>query len=317
MDVDPVPGGDAGSCPAGPGRGTVPGALRAADAAARMAVRSHPVVPAAILSGLAVRSVEIAALVNRGRYADLDRPLIGALADGLERDLGRARRYGLARNLQLGSAVSHRRISARVLGQPRRGWSTTPARSLAFGFGAAVHLARELVEAIDGILADHLDRRLTFSRDEDLELALQLAGNVGSGLSRAHVLVEGLGERPLPGQVRSAGRAISRALGQVAERARTMDRVCVQGLAARLGITTTDGLAEALTGGALDDFTSADLTRASLVQADLTGVRWSLAGTLWPPGTDIKALLARSEIHPGDVLVLRHRGTMWQPSWWT
>jgi Pentapeptide repeats (8 copies) len=172
-----------------------------------MAVRSHPVVPAAILSGLAVRSIEIAALANLGRYGDLNRPLIRALADGLERDLGRARRYG------------------------------------------------------------------------------------------------------------STGRIISRALGQAAERARTMDRICAQGLAARLGIATTDGLAQALTDGALDDFTSADLTCANLAQADLTGVRWSLTGTAWPPGTDIEALLARSEIHPGDVLVLRHRGTMWQPTW--
>jgi hypothetical protein len=315
VDVDPVPGGDAGSCPAGPGRDTVPSALCAADAAARMAVRSHPVVPAAILSGLAVRSVEIAALVNVGRYGDLNRPLIRALADGLERDLGRARRYAVARHLRLGSAVSHRRVSARVLGQSPRGWSSTPAQSVACGFAVAAHLAGELVEAIDGILADHLDRRLTFSRDEDLEMALELAGNVGSTLSRARALAEGLGERPLPGQVRRTGRTISRALGPAAERVRTMDRVCVQGLAARLGITTTDGLAQALTDGALDDFTSADLTRASLAPADLTGVRWSLTGTAWPPGTDIKALLARSEIHPGDVLVLRHRGMMWQPSW--
>lgn len=298
MDVDPVPG-----------------ALCAADAAARMAVRSHPVVPAAILSGLAVRSVEIAALVNSGRYGDLNRPLIRALADGLERDLGCARRYALARNLQLGSAVSHRRVSARVLGQSPRGWSSTPAQSLARGFAAAADLAGELVEAIDAILANHLDRRLTFSRDEDLQLALELAGNVGFTLSRIDALDAGLGERPPPGQVRSTGRTISRALGQAAERARTMDRICVQGLAARLGITTTDGLAQALTDGVLDEFTSADLTCANLAQADLTGVRWSLTGTAWPPGTDIKALLARSEIHPGDVLVLRHRGTMWQPSW--
>jgi hypothetical protein len=280
-----------------------------------MAVRSHPVVPAAILSGLAVRSIEIAALANLGRYGDLNRPLIRALADGLERDLGRARRYGLARNFRLGSAVSHRRVSARVLGQAPRASSDTPAQSLARGFWAAAHLTGELVEAIDGILADHLDKRLTFSRDEDLDLARELVDNVGFILSRVDALAEGLGERPPPGQVRSTGRIISRALGQAAERAWTMDRICAQGLAARLGITTTDGLAQALTDGALDDFTSADLTCANLAQADLTGVRWSLTGTAWPPGTDIKALLARSEIHPGDVLVLRHRGTMWQPTW--
>ena len=39
---------------------------------------------------------------------------------------------------------------------------------------------------------------------------------------------------------------------------------------------------------------SADLTYASLADAGLTGVRWSLSGTIWPPETDVKALLARS-----------------------
>jgi hypothetical protein len=41
----------------------------------------------------------------------------------------------------------------------------------------------------------------------------------------------------------------------------------------------------------MDDFTSADLTYASLAAADLTGVRWSLSGTIWPIETDVKALL--------------------------
>jgi hypothetical protein len=278
-----------------------------------MAVRCHPVVPAAVLSGLAVRSAEIAALVNRGHYGDLNRPLIRTLADGLEGDLGRARRYAVARNLQLGCAVSHRNVADRVLGEFR---VLDPARSpVARGFAAAVHLAGELVEAIDGILTAHLGLRLAFSRDEDLELARELADGAGSCLSRARALAAGLGDRPAPGQVLSTGRAIGRVLGQAGERARTMDRICVQGLAARLGITTTEGLADAVTDGVLDDFTSADLTRAGLADAELTGVRWSLTGTAWPPGTDIKALLARSESHPGDVLVLRHRGMMWQPAW--
>lgn len=288
----------------------MPGVLRAADAA-RMAVRCHPVVPAAILSGLAVRSIEIAAAVNRGRYGDLNRPLIRVLADGLERDLGRAGRYAATRNLRFGSAVSHRSVSARVLGVR----VLNPVLSLACGFEAAADLAGELVEATGGILAAHLDLRLAFSRDEDLELACELADGAGFCLRRARVLAAELGERPAPGQVFSTGRAISRALGQAGERTRTMDRVCAQGLAGRLGITTTEGLAETVTDGALDDFTSADLTRARLADADLTGVRWSLTGTAWPPGTDIRALLARSQTQPGDVLVLRHRGMMWQPSW--
>jgi hypothetical protein len=71
----------------------------------------------------------------------------------------------------------------------------------------------------------------------------------------------------------------------------------------------------ALAAGVLDDFTSADLTCAGLADADLTGVRWSLTGTAWPPGTDIRALLARSVAQPGGVLVFTRRGMMWQPNW--
>ena len=78
----------------------------------------------------------------------------------------------------------------------------------------------------------------------------------------------------------------------------------------RLGISPTDGLAVALLDGALDDFTSADLTHTNLADADLTCVRWSRSGTIWPPWTDVKALLARSEeVEPGGgVLVVTRRG---------
>jgi hypothetical protein len=43
---------------------------------------------------------------------------------------------------------------------------------------------------------------------------------------------------------------------------------------------------------------------------------WRLLG--WnrlAPGTDIGALLARSEAQPGGVLAFTHRGMMWQPNW--
>jgi hypothetical protein len=105
-------------------------------------------------------------------------------------------------------------------------------------------------------------------------------------------------------------RSISRTLDLVFERSRVLDRVCAQGVAGRLDISPTEGLAEALLDGALDDFTSADLAHTSLADADLTGVRWSLSGTIWPLGTDVKALLARSEeVEPGGgVLVVTRRG---------
>jgi hypothetical protein len=60
--------------------------------------------------------------------------------------------------------------------------------------------------------------------------------------------------------------------------------VCAQGAAGRLGTWPAKGLEEALLDGAMDDFTSADLRYASLDGTDLTGLRWSLARTTWPPG---------------------------------
>jgi hypothetical protein len=294
------------------GQDTAAGILRAADAGARLGVRGHPVVPAVILSDLAGRAVEIAAAVNHGRYADLDHPRIRALADDLGRDLAHTRRYALARHLQLGTAVARGALPALVPGQGRE---PVPPRSLVRGFSAAVDLARELGEAIDGILASYLGRRLAISGDHDLEQARELAADATVCLGRACVLAAGFLGRPAREQVLSTGRGVSRALGQALEHAQALDRVCAQGLAGRLGIATARGLAKALADGALDDFTSADLTLARLADADLTGIRWSLTGTAWPSGTDIRALRARSQAQPGGVLVFTRRGLMWQPNW--
>jgi hypothetical protein len=308
VDVDPVPAGDLRSSPAGAGPGTAADALGAADAAARMGVRRHPVIRAAILSGFAVRAVEIAAAVNRGGRGNLDRPLIRTLARDLGRDLDRARGYALARHLKLGLADS---------GDPASGDSALvlalgrdlpvgdfDALALSRYFYAALDLARELSDAIGVILSPHLDLRLTFSGDHDLELARELAEGLSSDLGRARALA------------RNDNDARDRALDLALGRSGALDRVCVQGVADRLGISPAKGLAEALLDGALDDFTSADLTHAGLADADLTGVRWSLPGTTWPPGTDVKALRARSEqAGPGGVLVITHHGRMQPPNW--
>jgi hypothetical protein len=308
VDVDPVPASDLPSSPAGAGPGTAAGA---ADAAARMGVRRHPVVRAAILSGFVVRAVEIADAVNRGGRGNPDRPLIRTLARDLGRDLDRARGYALARHLKLGVADS---------GDPASGDSAlvlalgqAPGRDLPIGdfdalalsryFYAALDLARALSDAIGAILGPHLDLRLTFSRDHDLELARELAEGLSSDLGRAHALA------------RNDNHARDRALDLARGRSGALDRVCAQGVADRLGISPAKGLAEALLDGTLDDFTSADLTHAGLADADLTGVRWSLPGTTWPPGTDVKVLLARSEqAGPGGVLVVTHRGRMRPPN---
>lgn len=191
-------------------------------------------------------------------------------------------------------------------------------------FGAAVHLAHRLVHAIDGTLARHLDLRLSFSGDDDLESAAELAAGLESELDRAVALREALGvvrERILNvndarEQVLNIERSIGRTLALALVRSRALDRVCAQGVAGRLGISQAEGLAEALLDGVIDDFTSADLTYASVAGADLTGVRWSLSGTIWPPETDVKALLARSEEVKlgGGVLVVTRRGMVWPPA---
>jgi hypothetical protein len=286
-----------------------------------MAGRRHPAVPAAILSDLVVRAMEIAAAINRGRHGNLDRPLIRALAGDLGRDLDRAREYAQARHLRAGVPVTRGSTLVLALDQARE---PHLALELIRDFNAALRLARGLARAIDGTLARHLDRRLGFSRDHDLELACELADGLDSDLDRAIDLALDLNElgRTLRRidrareQVLSADRSLSRTLDLAVERSRALDRVCAQRAASRLGISPAEGLARALLDGAMDDFTSADLTYASLADADLTGVRWSLSGTMWPPGTDVKALLARSEqVGPdGGVLVVTRRGVMWPQS---
>jgi hypothetical protein len=143
-----------------------------------------------------------------------------------------------------------------------------------------------------------------------------------SSLDRARYLALDLDHEFGKARERSLDRSLSRVLDQALERARALDRVCAQGVAGRLGISPTEGLAEALLDGAVDDFTSADLTYASRamfdptgVMFDLTGVRWSLSGTIWPPEADVKALLAWSaEVEPGSgVLVVKRQGTAWLP----
>ena len=62
-----MPASDPPSSPTGSGSLTAAGSLGAADAATRMGVRRHPVVPAAILSDFVVRAIELAAAINRGR----------------------------------------------------------------------------------------------------------------------------------------------------------------------------------------------------------------------------------------------------------
>jgi hypothetical protein len=296
--------GDPRPAPAGPGPAIAAGALRGVDAATRMGVRRHPVVQAAIVSGFVVRAVDIAAAVNRGRQGNLDLPLIRTLARDLGQDLNRAREYARVRQLKPDVTISPG--AALVLSPDQALGQARGRHPLIRYFDAAVDLARELGEAVYSVLGSPLSLRFAFYRGDDLEMARELAEVLGSDLGR---VVD-----PFPFD---DDHAREQALDLARKRSRALDRVCAQNLAGRLGIARAEGLAEAVLEGAMDDFTNSDLTQASLADADLNGVHWSLSGTIWPPGTDVKALLARSEeVQPGSgVLVFTRRGMMWQPAW--
>ena len=287
---------------------TAAAALLAADAATRLGVRHHPVVQAVIFSDFVVRAMEIAVAINRGRHGDLDRPLIRTLARDLGRDVDRFGRYARARNHEPEGLTGLRySVLSLTLDQDRERYlAITLIRYLATAAG----IARELVGGTSGIGGTHHDR----------ELARGLVAGLSADLKRALDLTVRVDREADQARWRVLDRSLSRTLDLAIERARALDRLCGQGLAGRLGIALAEGLAQALLDGAMDDFTSADLTYASLSDPGLTdarladsyliGVRWSLSGTIWPPGTDITALLARSqELDPGSgVLVVKHRG---------
>jgi hypothetical protein len=269
-----------------------------------MGVRRHPVVQAAIVSGFVVRALDIAAAVNRGRQGNLDLPLIRTLTRDLGLDLDRARVYARVRHLKPDVTISP---GAALVLAPEQALGQAPGRyPLIRYFDAAVGLARELGEALCSILGSPLNLHFAFYGGDDLQMARELAEVLGSDLAR---VVD-----PFP---LNDDHAREKALDLALKRSRALDRVCAQNLAGRLNIAQAEGLAEAVLEGAVDDFTNSDLTYASLADADLTGLRWSLPGTSWPPGTDVKALLADSEeVQPGSgVLVFTRRGMMWQPPW--
>ena len=301
---------------AGPGSVTAAGELAAVDAVTRLGVRRHPVILAAILSDLAVRAMKIAAAAYR---ADADLPVIQTLAGDLSRDVDRARDYARLRSLRLDVAASPRSVQALA-----RGRASGPYLGRGFSrcFIPALGRARELARAIDAVLDRHLNLRLSLTGDEDLELAGVLADGLDHDLDRVMELARKLSELAGAGvrsgrareQVLSISGSVRRTFALACQRCRALDRVCAQGAAGRAGVGVTQGLGQALLDGVLDDFTSADLTGASLAGADLTGVHWSRPGTTWPPGTDVKALLARSQTRPGGGVLIITRSGMTAPS---
>ena len=283
-------------------------------------------VRAAILSNFVVQAFDIAAAINDDRrQGNPDHTLIRTRASDLDHDLDPSRAYFQVRQLRLDLDVRRELLLISALDQaPEGDLRITPIPC----FVAALGMACKFARGVDGVLARRLDLRLNFSLDRDVELACELADGLHSDLELAidlarelpHELYEldkARGQGPSTdlarGRVLNIDRSVNRVLSLAFERSHALNRVCALGVAGRLGLGSAVGLAQALLDGALDDFTTADLTHALLAEADLTGVRWSLAGTTWPPEIHVKTLLARSrEAEPG-VYVVTRRGMMWRP----
>jgi hypothetical protein len=262
-----------------------------------MGVRRQPEVALrAILGDFVVRALEIAAAINDGRRGNLDRSRIRTLARDLGRDVDRLRKFARDRRIRLDLTVTRYSVLALTLDQADERYL---ALNLTGYFDAALDLT--------GALAHHLGGQLAAGLDSDIGRALALNRDLDEARKRIRNVAEARA------MILNIDRSISQTLDLAFLRARALDRVCAQDLAGRLDISTTEGLADALLDGAMDDFTSADLRYANLAGADLTGVRWSLSGTSWPPEINVKALLARSEqVKPGVLIVIR-RGMTWAP----
>jgi hypothetical protein len=159
-------------------------------------------------------------------------------------------------------------------------------------------IAREHARSLD------LDRDLALNRDLDLARMLTRALDQARdlNLARARDLTRALDHVLDRSSARSLDLAIipdlDTARGLNLARARNLSRqlasVLTAALSESLGIEHHEGLAGGVLDGALDDFSQADISAANLAHIDLTGVRWTVSGTHWPPGMDIKTLLQQS-----------------------
>lgn len=281
----------ADASPRSPHQTETAAAIAAVDPTVRMTLRRNPVILAAILSDLTVRALTIVDKAHAASERDLtrDRALARIPSSGLGLVLGLVR--ALARDLAVASNLAR---------------DLDPDFDLASAIVAARELARDLTRA----------RASGFDRD----LVRALASNLADGLTRARARVRGRVRDRIPssglGLARDAARELARDLDPHARdlnlagtldlarahdraralaRARDLAHQTALMVGDALGIRQTEELAAALLEGVLDDFTRANLAHADLTGRDLTGIRWSDWGTMWPPGTDTGALRAQSQ----------------------
>lgn len=239
----------------------------------RLSLRTHPYVVAAYRA--LTRDIAVAQdHLTRDHAHDLDLDLVHALARDLDQALrlsvGTERvrndvlRRGLERvcSLNVALTLDLERTTGRHC---ERNHPHALARDLdrvramlRVFDRVRVHGRRE--RASLGLLIDR-----AHSRIRDLELVLERVGTHDRVLTSTIVNI----------RVNEVGRAIGMVLGREAP---------------VLDVDTVHAF--------INDFTTADLRSIDLNDIDLAGVRWSEAGTRWPPAVDVEELKSRSDETP-------------------
>jgi hypothetical protein len=285
------------------GRLDIASVIAAADPALRLTVRRHPIVLAVITSDFLARTLEIAdeplSRDDRSIARTLAQDLAKALASALDTDRAVVDH---AFDLPLGLALAFARSLSRDLVE---GYSHTfaPVRDRALALARDLSRTRSLVRDLNHARALYLDLDLdvTNARDHACRLAREL-DYPGLDIFRTPSIFDG------------DSNLISRRAGDLA-RVRNLAHHLTLKMGGVLGLQHVDGLVEAVLDDVLDDFTHSSLANTDLTSVDLTGVRWSVSGTRWPPGTDIEVLRARSrETAPGTgIYVIERPGGMDKP----
>ncbi|GAB2910008.1 hypothetical protein [Streptomyces mayteni] len=273
--------------------------LQSVHAHTRMTLRADPHV------GEAYFTLNLARALNR----DLTRDRALELARAL--DLSRANALTTAleyiRPQELTAALEHARMLSLSL-------SSDLDRDLVHITVTASGLIRNSSKA--SALADALDHAHTKASTSALGIngltsachdAIELANTLERAGSLARALAHALDIARMSDLIRHARHSHAHTLAS--------NIVTISVTETRRAIGTLLGQAPPITESSaeafLNDFTTSDLRNANLAESDLSGIRWSEIGTLWPPMVNLADLKSRSEEIPtrSGVYVVRPGAT--------
>jgi hypothetical protein len=245
-------------------------AIVTADPSLRLAARHSPLVVAVVSSDLILRLIGLADRI------DADSADTTAFADALAQDLIRALDLAHVTN------VVHAKRSPQL-----------PALARDFVTDSSLDIALDLARDI----ARDLDRNNALPDARNLDRARTCARALDHQLAAASLLDNYLARE----FDRNLAPARVPAIDLARVLANNLNRMLEDAMSRSLGLDRVEGLAGAMLKDVLDDFTHADLSNVVLADVDLTGLRWSRAGTRWPSDTVMGEMRQRSvESPPGS-----------------